>query len=404
MLRKPTGTAMKILILFPAFVLIMSFHLGMAQMRSGDKVIIDAAVDKDLYVAGGTVMINAPVNGDLVATGGTIVLNDTVAQDLLIAGGNISIDGVVLDDVRCAGGTIQLNGSVQGDFIVVGGKIEIGKDAIILGELLSSGGEVTLDGNVKGNIKNASGKFVLNGVAEQELDIRGGNILINGQVVGKTVMAANVIELGTNAKFDGNVNYWNKDGSLDFNNSIAHGKATYTPELKIENGKWHYLGFASLIMVVGYLGTALVMMFVIQYLFSVTLRNAADTIKSASLKSLGLGVLFLVSVPVIIVIFFITIVGIPLGMLMLISYLTIILFATVIVSLLISNWINNTYYQLAWGYRRITMTAFAIFIFLKLASLTPFVGPLVMLLLACMAFGGILLNVNWKRNKTMALT
>lgn len=372
-------------------------------MHSGDKVIIDEAVNKDLYVAGGTVIINAPVNGDLVVTGGTIMLNDTVTQDLLIAGGNISIDGVVLDDVRCAGGAIQLNGSVQGDYVVIGGKITIGKGAIVLGDLLSSGGEVMLDGNVKGNIKNASGKFALNGIAEKGLDVRGGTVVINGQVVGKAELAANLIELGTHAKFDSDVSYWNKEGSLDFKNSIIHGKATYRPELKIENGKWHYLGFASLIMVAGYLGGALVMMFVIQYLFSITLKNAADTIKNASLKSLGLGVLFIICVPMAAIIFFITIIGIPLGMLMLALYLSVILLATVIVSLLISNWINNTYYQLSWGYARITMTAFAIFILLKLASLTPFVGPLVMLLLACMAFGGILLNVNWKRNKTMAL-
>jgi hypothetical protein len=42
--------------------------------------------------------------------------------------------------------------------------------------------------------------------------------------------------------------------------------------------------------------------------------------------------------------------------------------------------------------------------FLKLASLTPFAGPLIMLLLACMAFGGILQNVRWRRNESLAST
>jgi hypothetical protein len=394
---------MKTLILFQVLVLTIYCHQAKAQIRSGDKVIIDAVVEEDLYIVGGTVTVNAPVRGDLIVTGGTIILNDTVSQDLLIAGGNILLNGVISDDVRCAGGKIELNGSVQGDFVVVGGKINIGERAIVFGEMLASGGEVTLDGNVKGNIRNTSGAFVLNGVAEHELHVRGGKILIDGQVAGKTVMAANLIELGTNAKFDSDVNYWNEEGSLEFNNSIKGSKATYDPQLKIENGKWHYLGFASFIMVVGYLGAALVLMFVIQYLFSRTLKNAANTIRNASLKSLALGVLFLAGVPVAVVIFLITIIGIPIGLLMLISYVIIILLATIIVSLLISNWINNTYYQASWGYGRITMTAFCIFVFLKLASITPFIGPLVLLLLICMAFGGILLNVNWKSNK-MAFT
>ena len=139
------------------------------------------------------------------------------------------------------------------------------------------------------------------------------------------------------------------------------------------------------------------MISLIQYFFSETFRRAAETVKKASMKSLGMGALFLVGVPVAIVVTFITIVGIPLGILALISYVTVLLLGTVIVSLIATHWINNTYYHASWRTSRIIFMAFGAFIFLKLASLTPFVGPLVMLLLACMAFGGILQTARWKR-------
>jgi hypothetical protein len=257
---------------------------------------------------------------------------------------------------------------------------------------------------VKGNVKNASGTFTLNGVVEHDLEVKGGTIMINGEARGSTILAAQAIELGAGAIFGKDVRYWNESGSLEFNNSLQGGTATYDAGLEMEDGKWHYLGFASAVMVLWYLGTALVMIFLIQYFFSQTFRNAANTVRNDSLKSLGFGFLFLIGVPIAVVIMFITLIGIPIAVLTFILYLVVILFATVIVALLISNWINNTYYVSSWGNGKISMVAFAIFVFVKLASLTPVVGPLVMLLLACMAFGGILLNIKWKRHNALAFT
>lgn len=385
-------------------MLMVTNQLLSAQTMSGDSVVINNKVNHDLYVAGGTVTVNAPIDGDLIVAGGTVVINDTVTQDVLAAGGKILIHGFIGDDIRCGGGSILHEGTVAGDLVVTGGRISVVKKAVVSGDLLSAGGEVILDGHVKGDVRNASGKFTLNGIVDRKLDCKGGEITVNGVIGDNAVIAAEDIKVGPAAKFSKEVRYWNEEGSLDFKNSLQGGSATYDPGLEIEDGKWHYLGFASLIMVLWYLGTALLMLFLVQYLFSLTFKNAANTVKNASLKSLGLGVLFLVGVPITIAVLFITVIGVPLAILTFIGYLTVILLATIIVSLLISNWINNTFYQSIWKNGRIVAAAFGIFIFLKLASLTPAIGPLIMLLLVCMAFGGLLLNVKLKRKKPLDLT
>lgn len=387
--------SIKSLLLFSGMV-ILAIPLS-AQIKSGENIFIDDKVNNDLYVAGGTITIDAPVAGDLIAAGGTITVNDTITQDILVAGGNMTMNGFVGDDIRCAGGTIRLSENVTGDVVAAGGTITIDKDVIIHGNLLISGGEVVLNGEVNGYVKSASGKFTFNGKAGNDIDCRGGEIIINGAVNGKSTLSADIISLGSGARFNNDVVYWNKSGTLDFGNSIESGKAMYDPSLEIETGRWHYLGFASLLMVLWYLGTALLMIILIQYLFKVTMRKAADTVKETSLKSLGLGLLFFVAVPVAILISFISVIGIPVGILMLIAFITVLLLATVMVSLLTAHWINNTYYQSKWSALRIVLSAFGIFVFLKLASLTPFIGPLVMFLLACMAFGGILQTIQWKR-------
>lgn len=390
------------LLLF-AFVLV-SVSDTLAQFESGKNVVISDKVIYDLYVAGETVSINAAIHGDLTVAGGTITVTDTIMQDILGAGSNLILNGYVGDDIRCAAGTIKLSNNVAGDVIVTGGEISIDEDVIINGNLLVSGGDVILNGEVKGFIKSASGELTLNGKARNDVDCRGGKITINGTLTGNSILAAHSIELGSDAHFNGNVKYWNEEGSLDFGNSLHGGRATFDSSLEPNSGKWHYLGFASFLFLLWYLGTALVMISLIHYLFRATFKKAADTVKNTSLKSLGLGFLFLIGFPIAIAITVITIVGIPIGILALISYVTVLLLGTVIVALLVTHWINNTYYQSAWRTGKIVFTAFGIFIFLKLASLTPFVGPLVMLLLVCMAFGGILQNVKWKRNKVLAIT
>jgi hypothetical protein len=394
----------KKLLLFIYVYAFFSVTEGFSQLRSGENVVIDEKVSGDLYVTGGTVTINAPVLGDLIVAGGTITVNDSISEDILVAGGNVILSGYVGDDIRCAGGRIKVSKNVAGDLVATGGKIAIENNAVVMGDLLVSGGEVTVDGRINGKVKSVSGEFVLNGIASKDFDARGGKIVINGTIEGTSTLAARTIELGPGAIFKGDVQYWNKKDTLDFQNSMQGGKATFDSTLEIEDGKWHYLGFASLLMVVWYLGTALVMTILIQYLFSPTFKNAANTVKNESAKSLGLGFLFLIAVPVAIVISFVTIVGLPVGMLLLTGYVTVLLLATVIVSLLAAHWINNTFYQSSWRTGRIVISAFGIFIFLKLATLTPFVGPSIMLLLACMSFGGILQNVKWKRNKALALT
>jgi len=375
-----------------------------AQMKSEDNIVIHEPVNKDLYVAGGTVTINAPVRGDLILAAGTVSINDTITQDILLAGGNINFNGYVGDDIRCAGGSITIESEVAGDVVVAGGTVTIKKGAVIHGNLIATGGELSVDGKVKGMVKSAAGKFTLNGNIDGDMDCRGGEITINGSVDGNSVLAASAIEIGSDAIFDGDVKYWNKKGTPDFKNVVNNGKATYDPSLEIKSGKLIYLGFASVLIALWYLGSALLMIFLIQYLFDTTMKNAASTVKKESMKSLGYGLVFLIGVPIAIIITAITIVGVPVSILLAIGYIILLLLATVIVSLITAHWINSTYYHYSWSSVRIALTAFGLFIFIKLASLTPVVGPLILMLVICMAFGAILLNIKWKRNKGLNLT
>jgi hypothetical protein len=369
------------------------FTAAAFRIEFGNNTTISQPVHEDLYIAGGTVTINAPIYGDLIIAGGTIIINDTVTNDILLAGGNVTFNGFAGDDIRCAGGNIRISKNVTGDVVLAGGSVIIDR-GITIGGLLAIGGKATVDGNINGELRGAFGELTLNGNVTKGLNFKGDKLTINGNVSGNIVLAARAIVIGNAANFNGDVHYWNKAGSLDFKQSVKNGKATYDPSLRIQSSKWYYLGAASVLGLLWYLGMAFLMILIVQYLFAATMQKAADTVFSGSIKSLGYGLLFFIAVPVAAVIAFFTIVGVPVGLLLVVGYITLWLLATIIISVVAANWFNNRNNH-RWNYWRLVSVAFGLFIVLKVLQAAPFVGWLLIFIMACISFGGILLNVNW---------
>jgi len=382
-------------ILFHLFATAQAFRI-----EYGKNVTINKPVYEDLYVAGGTVTINAPVYGDLVVAGGTIFINDTITNDILVAGGNVTFNGYAGDDLRCAGGNIQITKNVTGDVVITGGTVFIGKD-VTIGGLLMSGGEITIDGNVNGAIKAVFGSMILNGSVAKNIDCRGGKISINGEVGGASILAARDIIIGNAASFNGDVHYWSRKEFVDFKKTIKNGKATYDNSLRISSREWYYLGSTTIVTMIWYLGMVLLLILIVQYLFSNTMARAAASALQHSLRSLAYGAIFIIAVPIAAIIAFITMIGVPVGILLLVGYIILLLLSTIIAAVVIANWFNNRNGH-KWKNGRISFTAFGIFIILKLISLLPFAGWICMIFIVCISFGSILLNINLK-NKTKYL-
>ena len=367
-------------------------------IQYGKTVTINQPVFEDLYITAGTVIINAPIHGDLIVAGGTININDSVTNDILVAGGNVTFNGYVGDDIRCAGGNLHISKNVTGDVVIAGGTLTIDK-GVAIGNLITSTGEIRVDGNVTGNIKSMSGNLVLNGTVLKNMDCRGGKIVINGNVNGQSILASNdKIVIGNSAVFGDDVRYWVPNKTVDFKKSLQGGLATYDPSLKINYGRWYFLGFASLIGLLWYTGMVLLCIIMLQYLFAPTLKRAGETVYNSRWKSLGYGLLFWIGVPVAAVFAFITLIGVPVGLILVFSYIVLAVLATVITSSVAANWLNNRS-NTQWRFWQLVFTSFGIFIVLKILSLTPFFGWLVLALSVCMAFGAIILNIDWRRKK-----
>lgn len=371
-------------------------------IKWGSNITISKPVYEDLYIAGGQVTINAPIHGDLIVAGGTVTINDSVYNDLLLAGGTVMINGYVADDIRCAGGELRVAANVGNDVVITGGKVALIWTSKIGGGLMISGGDVTIDGKVQRSIKSASGKLIFNGATGGDFESRSQQLVFNGTVNGRSVLAARKMTMGNQASLRNDVRFWTRDGKLDLKGYQTGGTATYDPSLKIRSSNWYLLGQSTTFSFFWYLSTVFAFILVIELLFGKTFKKAGHTVGESVSKSIGLGLLFFLGIPIAAAILLLTIIGIPFALLLIASYVVVMILATVITSLVIANWYSDRF-GYNWGFWRITGAAMILFILFKLVSFTPFLGWLIIILVACIAFGNIIRNIHWKKPQQLSM-
>jgi hypothetical protein len=348
-----------------------------AQTKTPKKFIISEEKMDCLYIVGETIDINVPVFGDLVAAGSTITINDSINQDLLVAGGNITIKGYVADDIRAAGGNITIDSEVGDDVIIFGGKVIITKNSIIHGDLISFSGNIEMNGEIKGKIKVYAGQLQINGKTDGEAILKGGDLKLDGEIRGKSKIAAKNIEIEEKAKFYQDVQYWSESSIVDFKNSLKNVKTNYSGTL--------------IFLTICILSAFLIILF-LNLMFRGLFSRAPVQLDESISRSLGIGFLYLIGLPFVILLTFIIIIGIPIGFLLLLLYLFSLSFGLLIAALLLTHYLNNRK-SVSWNFWSIVIIALLISITLHLLLLIPKLGFLFSILIVALSYGALISTI-----------
>lgn len=367
---------------------ILSSSLIYAQSEAKQKVIISEDKTDDLYITGESIDINATVFGDLIAAGGTITINDSIKQDLVVSGGNISVNGYIADDVRAAGGTIIIDSEIGDDVIVFGGKVVITENAIIHGDLISYSGSLEMNGEIKGQIKANGGRVEINGKITGETILKGGELKLDGEIRGKSQLSARTIEIGDNAKFYRNVEYWSKDKNVHFKNSLINAEATYSEGLgeEMKGFSGEDLSIGTIIFMIFCILSAFLIILILNLILRKWFSKSAIQLNRSIVKHLGYGFLYLFGFPFLIVLTFIIIIGIPIGIILLFIYLLSILLGNLIAALLLTHYLNqrNT---VSWNFWIISFIALLITILFHILTLIPILGFIISLFIIALSYG-----------------
>jgi cytoskeletal protein CcmA (bactofilin family) len=305
--------------------------------------------------------------------------------------------GYIGDDLRVIGGTVTIMNNINGDLIIAGGDVTVSKDVVINGNLYVAGGKLTMNGTVKGIANLRGGEIYWNGIAEKDLTAKGGSLTLNGIVQGKSQLAAQEIALGSDAQLYGDVEYWNPKGDMDFGAALLSGAASvYNPDLRITDSdiNWRYLGIGLVAFWIYRLLTAALIIGLFIWMFHrFFYRNSEETNRNYA-SHLGFGFLYVVGLPLLIAFAFVTIIGIPVGLLLMTMYGLTIALGHILASLLIAYGLN-TYYDKNWNRRTLFLVAICGYLALKIVGAIPFLGFLVSIIIVTTAFGTIL-YIWWK--------
>ena len=391
----------RIVLLIAVTVMLNVCPVSAATLKSGDTALISVPINDDAYLAGGKVIVEKAISGDAVVAGGSLLINGAVGQDLIIAGGSLLINGPVGDDVRAAGGEITISENIADDLIVAGGSITIDQGVIIGGDLLVAGGHVILAGVVKGDAKAVGGEVIFNGTVHGNIDFRTGKLNLNGTVDGKSIFSTPEVTLGPDARFGGNIEYWREDGEMDFGPSLLSGTATFNPELQFKRdlSKKAPVGFLIGCSIFSLLSGAF-LIFLLVLSKRADFYLAAERLRESFWKNAGLGFLYFIVTPIVAVLLFSTIIGIPLGLLTLFLYLFSVLFAKVLTAMVLAKWIEIKR-KVQWGKVATFFASFGLFIILKLLMFIPIAGWIAVAISVCAAFGAIMVT-EWKLYRKVA--
>jgi cytoskeletal protein CcmA (bactofilin family) len=262
----------------------------------------------DHFVASRTVLIQNPVAGDLIAAGRNIEVNAAVSGDAALAGGEVRVAGRVSQDLYAAGGRLAVTGSVSRNTRMAGGQVTIGSGATLEGNLSAMGGEISLEGPVAGSVRAVGGRVYLNGPVGGDVQVRSGEV-----------------ELGPNARIAGKLRYASDEelrrapgtqvrGGIERMSSPSGWPIPGTVERQV-------VGRGSWIWTFGLMLLAAVLVAALPGFYS----RVAATLQGRPGKSLLFGFVTLICMPLTALVFLITLIGVPLALVAIMLYLTLLL-------------------------------------------------------------------------------
>ncbi|MBI2610523.1 hypothetical protein HYW60_01130 [Candidatus Kaiserbacteria bacterium] len=345
-----------------------------AELRTGEQpsIKVEESIVEDVYIAGGNVSSSGALGSDLIAAGGTIVVSGNVGGDVAAAGGTVTILGDVGDDVRAAGGNILLRGDVGGDVVTLGGQLNIGGS--VAGDVLAAGGTVRLDAPVGGDVR-----------------IGGGDVYLNAAIEGDVEVFAEKLTLGQGARIQGNLSYTAaKEAEMEAGATVL-GETTFKKRERAVS-----VGGIVAIISLALIGTTLAQLAAALLLGLVFRRYAVRLVETAAAQPLlevGRGLVVAIVLPVVSMMLLWSLLGIPLGLLGIFAFATVIVYLWIMTPVLLGSFAYRSFFggEFDVGWKTILLGA----LIYAILGIVPIVGWLAQLILMLLTLGA-LSKIKWE--------
>jgi cytoskeletal protein CcmA (bactofilin family) len=325
----------------------------------------------NVYISGAQVAVTVPVHGDLFAAGGRVSVEREVDADAAVAGGSVDVRGRVGQDLRVAGGSAMIDGDVGGELMAVGGTVRVADSSSVTGSAWLAGSDVALSGKIGRGVK-----------------IIGNKIAVSGEIDGDTRLYGQDIKLLPGARINGNLSYASPNPLSQ--DAAAQVSGTVTREGTPE--RWNNVnegGRVSIwfhpVFVLSMIATGMLLCLLVPD----AVRGVQHTVGRYPVRCLLTGLALLFAVPPAVIFLMITLIGIPLGLILLALYPVMLLFGYLGAAFFIAARAADAMRQpqpLRLGRQALFLTL--ALVILNLLVLIPFLGGFLMFVLLLAGIGG----------------
>lgn len=117
-------------------------------IKAAEEISLNEELKSDAYVAAWSVAVNSFVKWDLITAWWELNITWEVQEDLLLAWGTIDVSWKIWDDARIFWWDIRINSEINGDLFIFWGNIKIWPNAHIYGNLIAWWWRVVISGKV----------------------------------------------------------------------------------------------------------------------------------------------------------------------------------------------------------------------------------------------------------------
>ena len=310
--------------------------------------------------------------------------------DATLAGGAVTVRAPVGEDLRAAGGDINLESTVGGELYASGGNITLSHTAMVADAVTLYAGNVSIEGKVNGPLKVYAQKIVLNGEVARDVELN-----------------AEQIELGPRAKLGGALRYssnaqFKTAEGVAIGGAVTRGGAMNGRPDTHHDREWHgqMMGSGS-----GWAGTiastaaSFVALLAAAALFLIVFtgfsRRASGTMLAAPGPAFGAGVLVFLGTPMLAMLLLITLIGIPLGIVLMMLFPLMLLMGWIVGVFSIAQRVQRAIQKDAPSESSAAMIGFfalTLLLVLLLGSL-PFIGFLILVTILLLGTGACALEL-----------
>jgi len=276
-------------------------------------------------------------------------------------------------DVRVVGGIVVVEKSISGDLVVIGSEIKILPGAVVGGDLILIGASVSLENETNTHVRIISGMT-----------------LISGKLAGTANITSEKIDILKDAEVSGDISYFSPRQAILEEGSKISGSVSFNKVDSLrENGLVQHtiVSFLNFWMLFRFV-TTLILTFVLVYVFKIFSQKTALRSLQSFWKSLLIGLVSFIFIPVAVVIFLASLILFPIAILLGMVYVGVFIISTSIAGITLGAIMKKTFSKnknLEVSFQTATLGV----IVLTLLQFVPVLGDITRFVFILAAFGSV---------------